>query len=69
LVLGNQIDEPSLFRHLIEASVLLGREVNVVQATPTELRSGNKFYRNVAREPKQWLFDRSGLKHELEAAA
>jgi predicted nucleotidyltransferase len=69
MVLGSQIDEPSLSRHVIEASVLLGREVNVVQATSTELRSGNKFYRNVAREPKQWLVDRSGLKNELESAA
>ncbi|HEX8209111.1 MAG TPA: nucleotidyltransferase domain-containing protein [Longimicrobium sp.] len=69
MVLGDQIDAPSLTRHVIEASVLLGREVNVVQTTPTELRSGNKFYRNVAREAKQWLVDRSGLKKELETAA
>jgi predicted nucleotidyltransferase len=69
MVLGKQIDEPSLSRHVIEASVLLGREVNVVVATPDEFRTGNKFYRNVAREPKQWLVDRSGLKHELEPAA
>jgi predicted nucleotidyltransferase len=69
MVLGDQIDAPSLSQHVIEASVLLGREVNVVQATPAEFRSGNKFYRNVAREPKQWLVDRTGLKHELEPAA
>jgi hypothetical protein len=54
---------------VIEASVLLGREVNVVQATPADFRSSNKFYRNVAREPKQWLVDRTRLKHELEPAA
>jgi predicted nucleotidyltransferase len=69
MVLGKHIDEPSLSRHVIEASVLLGREVNVVQATPAEFRSGQRFYRNVAREAKQWLVDRSGLKHEMEAAA
>ncbi len=69
MVLGCQISEDSLSRHVIEASVLLGREVNVVQATPAEFRSGQRFYRNVAREAKQWLVDRSGLKRELEAAA
>jgi len=68
MVLGNEIDVPSLSRHVIEASVLLGREVNVVQATPAEFRSGQRFYRNVAREAKQWLVDRSSLKEELEAA-
>lgn len=67
MVLGDRIDEPSLSRHVIEASVLLGREVNIVQATPAEFRSGQRFYRNVAREAKQWLVDRSGLKHDLEA--
>ncbi len=69
MVLGNRIDETSLSRHVIEASVLLGREVNVVQATPDEFRSGQRFFRDVAREAKQWLVDRSGLKHTLEAAA
>jgi predicted nucleotidyltransferase len=69
MVLGDRIDEPSLFRHIVEASVLLGREVNVVKATPAEFRSGQRFFRNVAREPKQWLVDRSGVKHELETAA
>lgn len=67
MVLGDGIDEPSLFRHIVEASVLLGREVNIVKATPAELRSGQRFYRNVASEPKQWLVDRSDLKHALEA--
>ena len=69
MVLGERIDQPSLSQHVIEASVLLGREVNVVQATPEEFRSGQRFYRNVAREAKQWLVDRTGLKHELDAAA
>jgi predicted nucleotidyltransferase len=69
MVLGDRIDEPSLFRHIVEASVLLGREVNVVQATRDEFRNGQRFFRNVAREPKQWLVDRSGVKQELEAAA
>jgi len=68
MVLGSDIDEPSLSRHVIEASVLLGREVNVVRATPAEFRSGQRFYRNVAREAKQWLVDRSGMRHDLEAA-
>ncbi len=71
LVLGDHVDEPALCRHALEASVLLGREVNVVQATPDEFRGASPsrgFYRNVAHEAKQWLVDRSGLAHELEAA-
>ncbi|HEX8831742.1 MAG TPA: nucleotidyltransferase domain-containing protein [Longimicrobium sp.] len=71
LVLGDDVDEPSLSRHTLEASVLLGREVNVVQATPHEFRStgpSGRFYQRVAREAKQWLVDRSGLARELEAA-
>ncbi len=69
MVLGDRVDQALLSQHVIEASVLLGREVNVVQATPDEFRSGQRFYRNVAREPKQWLVDHTGLKHELDAAA
>lgn len=68
LVLGDQVDEPALCRHALEASVLLGREVNVVQVTLEEFRgTSGRFYRHVAREAKQWLVDRSGLARELAA--
>lgn len=71
-ILGDRVDESALFRHALEASVLLGREVNAVHATPDEFQSACRsggFYQNVVREPKQWLVDHSGLRSELELAA
>lgn len=71
-VVGDGIDERALAQHILEASVLLGREVNVVQATPEEFRANRasrRFYADVARESKQWLIDRSGLGRELQRVA
>lgn len=46
-------------RRTIDAEILLGREVNVVQLTRDELAqrtaSGSSFIRNVLRGPKLWL--------------
>jgi predicted nucleotidyltransferase len=70
LIVGKEIDERSLARHTVEASVLLGREVNVVQAAPDEFgsaRAMSRFHANVARGPKQWLLDRSGLSGRLRS--
>jgi predicted nucleotidyltransferase len=68
LVFGDSVDEPALCRHALEASVLLGREVNVVQTTLGEFRGmSGRFYQHVAGEAKQWLVDRSGLAHDLAA--
>jgi predicted nucleotidyltransferase len=71
-VLGDHVDETTLCRRAVEASVLLGREVNVVQATRHEFRSqrtSRRFYQVVAREAKQWIVDRAGVKRELESVS
>ena len=72
LVYGEHVDDRALARHALEASVLLGREVNVVRLTPEEFRANRvqrRFFRDIAREPKQWLLDRAGLSHELQFTA
>jgi predicted nucleotidyltransferase len=72
LVCGEHVDDRALSRHALEASVLLGREVNVVHVTPEEFRVNRvqrRFFRDIAREPKQWLLDRTGLNQELELTA
>lgn len=72
LVYGEHVDDRALARHALEASILLGREVNVVHLTPDEFRANRRerrFFRDIAREPKQWLLDRTGLSHELELAS
>lgn len=69
MVVGDAIDEDALARHALEASVLLGREVNVVQARPDELRPGaeaRRFFQDVLRGPKQWLLDRGGWSAQLQ---
>lgn len=71
-VLGDHIDERALSRHILEASVLLGREVNVVQVTPDEFRThraSRRFFADIVKEPKQWLLDRAGSSHELRLSA
>lgn len=58
-ILGEEIADDRLARGTIEAGVLLGREVNVVQMTRDELArrigSGSSFIRNVLSRPKLWL--------------
>ncbi|HEV3051514.1 MAG TPA: nucleotidyltransferase domain-containing protein [Longimicrobium sp.] len=58
-LLGNDIPDDVLYRRTIEAGILLGREVNIVQLTLDELagriESGSSFIRNVVGGPKLWL--------------
>jgi predicted nucleotidyltransferase len=71
-VVGDRIDERALSRHVLDASALLAREVNVVEATPEEFRAkraSRRFYADVAREQKQWLIDRAGWCHDLDRVA
>jgi predicted nucleotidyltransferase len=58
-LLGSDIPDRVLYRRTIEAGILLGREVNVVQMTHDELASrveaGSSFIRNVLAGAKLWL--------------
>jgi predicted nucleotidyltransferase len=66
-LLGEDIPERVLYQRTIEASILIGREVNVVQMTRDDLAnrlgSGSSFIRDVLRRPKVWL---SGSESQLE---
>lgn len=58
-VVDDGLSEDRLARRTIDAEILLGREVSVVQMTRDELarriESGSSFIRNVFRGPKLWL--------------
>jgi predicted nucleotidyltransferase len=58
-LIDDGIPEERLARRTIEAEILLGREVSVVQMTRDELagrtEAGSSFIRNVFRGPKVWL--------------
>lgn len=58
-LIDDGIPEERLARRTIEAEILLGREVSVVQMTRDELasrvESGSSFIDNVFRRPKLWL--------------
>lgn len=58
-LIDDGIPEERLARRTIEAEILLGREVSVVQMTRDELagriEAGSSFVRNVFRGPKVWL--------------
>jgi predicted nucleotidyltransferase len=58
-IIDDGIPERQLARRTIEAEILLGREVSVVQMTREELASrveaGSSFIDNVFRRPKLWL--------------
>ncbi|HEU4882636.1 MAG TPA: nucleotidyltransferase domain-containing protein [Longimicrobium sp.] len=58
-IIDEGIPEERLARRTIEAEILLGREVSVVQMTRDELaqriESGSSFIENVFRRPKLWL--------------
>lgn len=60
-IIDDGIPEERLARRTIEAEILLGREVSVVQMTRDELasrvESGSSFIRNVLHGPKVWLVD------------
>jgi predicted nucleotidyltransferase len=66
-LLGEDIPERVLYRRTIEASILIGREVNVVQMTREDvarrIEADNSFIRDVLRRPKLWL---SGSASQLE---
>lgn len=58
-IIDDDIPEPLLARRTIDAEILLGREVNVVQMTRDELagriEAGSSFIRTVFSRPKLWL--------------
>jgi predicted nucleotidyltransferase len=58
-IIDDGLPEERLARRTIEAEILLGREVSVVQMTRDELasrvESGSSFIENVFRRPKLWL--------------
>ena len=59
LLLGEEIPRRELGRTLLEASALLGRDVNAVRYTRAEFADeaarGESFARRVARGPKRWI--------------
>jgi predicted nucleotidyltransferase len=66
-IVGDEVDESTLSRRTIEASVLLGREVNVVQSSLEEFRAAresSRFHRDVAQGAKQWIVDRNNLSQD-----
>jgi predicted nucleotidyltransferase len=68
-LLDGGVDEDRLSRRILDAGVLLGREVNVVQMTPGELAAkitaGSGFVREVMRGAKSWV---AGGPGDLDAA-
>lgn len=58
-ILDDDVDEDRLARRTLDAGVLLRREVNVVQMTPTELARrlafDGGFARELVRGPKLWV--------------
>jgi predicted nucleotidyltransferase len=58
-IIDDAVPHDQRVRRTIEAEILLGREVNVVQMTHDDLArrvdAGSSFIRNILREPKLWL--------------
>jgi predicted nucleotidyltransferase len=74
-VLGGEVAEDLLARRTLDAGVLLGREVNVVQLSRDELRrrmqTGSGFLGRVLAAPKRWLVGDEatlGVEHATGAA-
>ncbi len=71
LLIGEDISRRELGRRTLEASSLLGREVNVVRYTPEEFRkrveSDHYFVRNVLDGPKRWLVGEEGWLNRVPA--
>jgi predicted nucleotidyltransferase len=72
-VLGEDIPEDLLSRRTLDAGVLLGRELNLVQVTRDELRrrlaAGSAFLTRVLAGPKQWLVSDERALHSAELPA
>ncbi|HYR06973.1 MAG TPA: nucleotidyltransferase domain-containing protein [Longimicrobium sp.] len=71
-IVDDAVPERLLARRTIDAEILLGREVNVVQMTRDELTrriaSGSSFIRNVFRGRKLWLVgSETDIRSEVEA--
>jgi predicted nucleotidyltransferase len=68
-IIGKDIPDRLLYRGTIEAQILLGREVNIVDMTREDLarriESGSSFIRNVLAGPKLWLV---GSQADLDTA-
>jgi predicted nucleotidyltransferase len=68
LVIGDDVPRDTLTRHTMEASMLLGREVNPLLYSASELaeraRTGSRFMDEVLRGPKSWII---GGDQQLEA--
>lgn len=71
-ILDDSIPEEQLARHTIEAEILLGREVSIVQMTRDELaqriEAGSSFIANVFRGPKVWLVGDESVAQALVAS-
>ena len=59
LVVGDAIDTRAMHRRLVEAALLMGREINPLRYSRAQfaerLRSGAGFVRDVLRGPKAWV--------------
>jgi predicted nucleotidyltransferase len=68
LVVGDAVSRGELARHAVEASMLLGREVNPLLYSADELRerarSSSAFVDEVLHGPKMWII---GNDHQIEA--
>lgn len=68
-VLHRGVPEDDLLRQTLEAGVLMDREVNVVTATPEDVRQRlneqNRFFVDVIAGPKQWVAGSSQVLADL----
>ena len=71
-LLGSDEARAEAGRRLVEAELLLGRELDVIgydeQELASRLRSGNDFVRGVLAEPKEWVRGGPDTLHLAEAA-
>lgn len=71
LLIGEGISRRDLGRRTLEASSLLGREVNVVRYTPGEfwrrVESDHYFVRNVLESAHRWLVGDKGWLRQVQA--
>lgn len=71
LLIGEGVSRRELGRRTLEASSLLGREVNVVRYTPAEfwkrVESDHYFVRNVLESPQRWLVGDASWLSQVQA--
>ncbi|MGH7631941.1 MAG: nucleotidyltransferase domain-containing protein, partial [Gemmatimonadales bacterium] len=73
LVVGDSVDTRALHRGLAEAGLLMGREVNPVRYSRTELATrlagGTRFVREALAGPKAWVAGTASVVAPIAIAA